>query len=171
MNENEISKLEELTQAFQQKLIYRASRDGFEAEKFHSKCDNINNTVTVIMNDIGYVFGGYTSVTWNSRCFSVEDSNAYIFSLRRYHKSNGQKFMIKYPKYAINACTIYGPSFSDDIVIADKSNKKLKNYSNFGYAYDLPVGYTYKCDSTRAFLTGSYTGWKTTEIEVYHIIK
>jgi hypothetical protein len=30
------------------KLIYRASRDSFAASSFHSKCDNISNTVTII---------------------------------------------------------------------------------------------------------------------------
>jgi hypothetical protein len=29
-------------------LIYRGSRDGFEASDFHQKCDEIQNTITLI---------------------------------------------------------------------------------------------------------------------------
>jgi hypothetical protein len=41
------------------KLIYRASIDGFAASSFHSKCDNISNTVTIIETISNSVFGGY----------------------------------------------------------------------------------------------------------------
>jgi hypothetical protein len=171
MNEHEVTKLVEFVETFQSKLIYRATRDGFQAEKFHLKCDDINNTVTIVMNDLGYVFGGYASVNWNSRFYKVEDSNAFIFSLRRYHRLDSQKFMIKSPKYAINASQIYGPSFGEDIVICDKSNENYKNSSDLGYAFDLPKGYSYKSEYTRSFIAGSHKRWKTKEIEVYQINK
>jgi hypothetical protein len=40
-------------------LLYRATRDGFDASSFHSKCDGKANTVTIIKTDSNYVFGGY----------------------------------------------------------------------------------------------------------------
>ena len=46
-------------------LIYRASQNGFEASDFHSRCDNIPKTVTIIQSYSGYVFGGYAKATWN----------------------------------------------------------------------------------------------------------
>ncbi len=65
--------------------MYKATRDGFQAEKFHLKCDDINNTVTIVMNDLGYVFGGFASVNWNSRFYKVEDSNSsVIHKLRQF---------------------------------------------------------------------------------------
>ncbi len=36
-------------------LIYKASEDGFEAAKFHSKCDNKSNTLIIIKSTKGYV--------------------------------------------------------------------------------------------------------------------
>ena len=73
------------------KLIYRASRDGFEAKRFHAKCDNQSGTLTVIKTRNEFVFGAYTAVTWdcNRQTYydsSVKsnyktDSSAYIFSL------------------------------------------------------------------------------------------
>jgi len=42
--------------------LYRASRDGFEASKFHEKCDNKGATLTIIRNTIGRIFGGFTTL-------------------------------------------------------------------------------------------------------------
>ena len=47
-------------------VVYRGSRDGFRAEDFHKKCDGRSHTVTIIKNDAGKIFGGYTSVKWTS---------------------------------------------------------------------------------------------------------
>eukprot|EP00957_Ditylum_brightwellii_P085790 6525358-Ditylum_brightwellii.AAC.1 len=40
--------LDEDSCGFATKLLYRASRDGWGASKFHSKCDNQGPTLTVI---------------------------------------------------------------------------------------------------------------------------
>jgi hypothetical protein len=42
------------------KLLYRGSRDGFGASKFHEKCDNESNTLTLIETTKGFIFGGFT---------------------------------------------------------------------------------------------------------------
>jgi hypothetical protein len=39
-------------------LLYRASRDGYNAVNFHAKCDNRGKTVTIIKTKKNYVFGG-----------------------------------------------------------------------------------------------------------------
>ena len=34
---------------------------------FHSKCDGHYNTLTILKaKEIGFIFGGFTTVTWNS---------------------------------------------------------------------------------------------------------
>jgi hypothetical protein len=45
-------------------LLYRASRDGWQGQDFHSRCDNKGATVTVIECTGGFVFGGYADVSW-----------------------------------------------------------------------------------------------------------
>jgi len=45
-------------------LIYKASQDGFEAAKFHAKCDNKPNTLILINSTNGNIFGGYTEQSW-----------------------------------------------------------------------------------------------------------
>ena len=48
------------------RLLFRASRDGFAALAFHSKCDNKGPTVTVVKSG-GNIFGGFTGNAWKSK--------------------------------------------------------------------------------------------------------
>ena len=47
------------------RLLFRASRDGFAASAFHSKCDNKGPTVTVVKSGAN-IFGGFTEKGWTS---------------------------------------------------------------------------------------------------------
>ena len=47
-------------------LIYKATRDGYKASDFHSKCDNKGSTISVIKSEYGKTFGVYTNLSWNS---------------------------------------------------------------------------------------------------------
>jgi hypothetical protein len=48
-------------------LLWRGSRDGFKAKQFHHRCDGNPNTLTVILDTNGKIFGGFTPVEWDSR--------------------------------------------------------------------------------------------------------
>ena len=45
------------------RLLFRASRDGFAAATFHSRCDNKGPTVTIVKSGKN-VFGGFTEQSW-----------------------------------------------------------------------------------------------------------
>ena len=47
------------------RLLFRASRDGFAASAFHSKCDNKGPTVTAVKSGAN-IFGGFTEKPWTS---------------------------------------------------------------------------------------------------------
>ena len=47
-------------------LLFRASRDGFTAQAFHSKCDNKGPTVTIVKSGDN-IFGGFTEISWTSK--------------------------------------------------------------------------------------------------------
>ena len=47
------------------RLLFRASRDGFAASAFHSKCDNKGPTVTVVKSGAN-IFGGFTEKPWTN---------------------------------------------------------------------------------------------------------
>ena len=46
------------------KLLYRATRDGNDAQIFYKKCDNIMETLAIIKTTKGMRFGGYTEKKW-----------------------------------------------------------------------------------------------------------
>ena len=46
-------------------LCWRASRHGWLASTFHTKCDSKGPTVTIVSVEAGkYVFGGYNDISW-----------------------------------------------------------------------------------------------------------
>ena len=62
-------------------VVYRATRDGFDAAKFHSLVDNQGPTLTVILSKDGFLFGVFTSKSWVHTGSAFADDQAFIFSL------------------------------------------------------------------------------------------
>ena len=49
---------------FRLQVVYRATRDGFDKEKFHTLVDNQSPTLIVILSQDGFLFGGYNCKSW-----------------------------------------------------------------------------------------------------------
>ena len=148
------------------KLIYRATRDGFGATDFHSKCDSYQNSFVIIKSTNGNVFGGYTQQSWSGINQYKADPNAFLFSFINQHNTKvTMKCTIS--SYAIYANKTYGLSFGcgDDLHICNNSNISNGSYSNLGKIYKHP-NYANGSDEAKSFLAGSYN-FLTTEIEVY----
>jgi BTB/POZ domain-containing protein KCTD9 len=47
-------------------LLYKATKDGFRAINFHSRCDNKGPTISVIKSEQGKTFGGFTNLNWHN---------------------------------------------------------------------------------------------------------
>jgi hypothetical protein len=167
-NEESVS-LVEMTKSSNGILLYRATRDGFTTQAFHSKCDGKGNTITIIKSHLNYVFGGYASSAWHSSGGFINDPNAFLFSLRRDGVSFKDKFTVKRAEYALYGSSSFGPTFGlDDILIFNQSNRNIGSRCDFGDSYNLPDGFN---GNAQEFLAGNYNQWTTTEIEVYQIIK
>ncbi len=168
LTKEEVLILDQMTHSQDGILLYRATTDGFEASAFHAKCDHKENTITIIKTNDDYVFGGYTAAKWSSNFNEhIEDSKAFIFSLRRRGISCNYKFNVRYAKYAIFVDPRRGPSFGiKDILIHDKSNIDAGSSTYLGHTYDNhpDTGHPSKC------LEG-IANFLTTEIEVYQINK
>jgi hypothetical protein len=166
---SELIKLCEFNQTNRFKLLYRASRDGFGSNDFHSKCDGHSNTLTIYRAN-GFIFGGYTSACWES-CHPAQwkfDSNAFLFSLT--NKENEPcKMKIKSNKhqYAIYCNLDYGPTFGGggDIEIASNSNANKESFTFLGWAYKHPK-YVAGTNKAESFLAGEFN-FQLSEIEVY----
>jgi hypothetical protein len=148
-------------------LIYRASKDGFEATNFHSKCDNKPNTLIIIKSTNDNVFGGYTEQTWNQigTCGHYKaDPNSFIFSL--INKLNKPLKIESFNNYSICCNSSYGPVFGAyDLSIANNSNTNTTSSSNLGLSYTHP-DYAFESNEAKSFLAGSYK-FQVSEIEVY----
>jgi hypothetical protein len=120
-------------------LLYRATRNGFSSGAFHSKCDGKSNTLTIFKaKESSYIFGGFTSVSWDRSKKHKSDQNAFIFSLT--NKDNTplkMKIDSNEQKYAIRCHPKFGPTFGSgyDIRIADNANISRSNYSRLGHSY------------------------------------
>ena len=120
------------------KKIYQATKDGGNPSIFHSKCDNINNTLVLIHSSGNKRFGGFTSNIWESTQKELfkDDKNAFVFSLDKQkiysYKNDGK---------AIRCRKDYGPCFGYGPMIGIYGNpleqKKLFSYvDNVSYDFD-----------------------------------
>ena len=73
------------------RLLYRASRDGWQSTDFHSRCDQKGPTVAIVKVDNGRLCGGYCSIGWQSSGEWQQDSTSFVFSLDSLKKYNGSQ--------------------------------------------------------------------------------
>jgi hypothetical protein len=152
-------------------VLYRATRDGFGSDDFHSKCDGHFNTLTLFRaKQTKFIFGGFTAVAWESPTDSKweYDRNAFIFSLT--NKDNQpvkMKIHSNSHEYAILCYSKFGPIFGGgpDIFIADNAKTTTGSYSHLGFAYPHPQ-YAFETNEAMTFLAGSFE-FQLDEIEVY----
>ena len=145
-------------------LLYRGTRDGFGTKAFHSECDSHANTLTLLKaKGSGFIFGGYTTVSWDSLSGDKSDANAFIFSL-----TNGDNEPLKMKinpndhEFAIRCNPGYGPVFGGGFHIAKPT---MDSYSYLGHTYSHPQ-YAYQTNEASTFLAGS-SDFQLDEIEVY----
>jgi hypothetical protein len=141
-------------------LVYKATRDGFGAIDFHSKCNSKSNTLVVVKSTNGNIFGGYTQQNWSGDDGFKSDANAFLFSLNNKHE---MQFKLKcmqadcavYVKQGYSAC--FGRL---DLCLRDNSNKNFISSSETGNCYALtPTNTSSSLASTQNF--------QTVEIEVF----
>ena len=156
-------------------LLYRGSRDGFEASNFHLCCDGKPNTLTIVKSTKGYIFGGYTNFPWDRTNAYKHDNNAFIFSLLNNEKNrslifeNSKDFDNQYSLGSIYSNSFVGPIFGrgHDLFISDRSNENESSHSSLGYTFTHP---DYPKDSVRAYsiLAGSKY-FRVDEIEIFQM--
>ena len=108
------------------KLLFRASRDGFEAKDFHKKCDGVSNTLILIKTKSGKRFGGFTEAEWDTYSEYKNGKKGFIFSMY-----NKEIYYNKYGQYNIYCNETIGPSFRGgphDFTIWDLCNTSNKSF-------------------------------------------
>ena len=152
-------------------LVYRGTRDGALSTNFHEKCDNKGPTITLIKNEKGNIFGGFSSVSWTSYGNYKQAPNSFLFSLTNIHGINPTKFQLKNnnDSNAIYDGSTYGAIFGgghDLYVRKDFLNNNT--CSNFPYSYEDSIG------KGKSIFTGdpnnSTTEFKIKEVEVFKLL-
>ena len=155
-------------------LKYRGTRDGLNAADFHSRCDGIANTLTVVKATSGNIFGGFAEKAWHSKNRWIADPKAFIFSL--VNKEEDPFKAVVEGKYAIAGLAKCGPIFGGDDQKVCKDDQKVckdliifhnekKSYSYFGYSYQHER-YPKNTVKANSILAGSHM-FKIQEIEVF----
>eukprot|EP01084_Bolivina_argentea_P214059 363456_1 len=128
--------LTKLSNIYQFKLLYRASENNYLANKFHELCDGYGHTITIIKNNHGHIFGGYTKEKWTSKHGWVHDENAFLFLIRS--SDSSQKCPILFEVHANPSRAIFhnqngGPIFGGGyaICISDKCNEQTTSSRSF----------------------------------------
>jgi hypothetical protein len=165
--------LPELFQDFKQNHftpLWRGSCDGFGAGTFHNRCDGHPNTLTVILDTNGNIFGGFTPVEWECRAkwpWQKADLSlkSFLFTLKNPHNLPARRFPLKAEMndQAIECNCLYGPHFCDIRVFGNcNTNTKSSTYF-FGEHYTNDTG-----QEGETVFTGSKI-FQVKEIEVIEI--
>ncbi|GBC07930.1 hypothetical protein RclHR1_00780010 [Rhizophagus clarus] len=132
------------------KLLYRASRDGFEAKNFHKLCDNKGSTVTITkVRSNGKLIGGYNPLDWkpqsnlsylsgDSCWYSTYDSFLFSFTLKPSNDTPAPKIARignsgNISEYAIGYNINYGPSFGGGWDLSIQENNSIYSYGPYSY--------------------------------------
>ena len=107
-------------------------------------------------------------------CGYYYDSQAFLFSL--VNKPGWAPVKLPqtgtysyYNSHSIYDCSSYGPTFGGgwDIVIYDYASSSDNSYTNLGYTYSPPSGYSYGSTFTQTFLAGTYQ-FTPDEVETFY---
>ena len=142
--------------AFKTELLYRQSRDGSTPKDFHNRCDNKGITITIIETTKGYIFGGYTELSWDRSGSYKKDKSTFIFSF-----NNKEKYTARNNNDSIACVSDEGPRFGC-------------GYPEIYFNGNLAKGESYD-DSSCTFsdgrvLTNGEANWDVKELEVHKII-
>ena len=119
------------------RLLFRATRDGDSANKFHSICDNYKNLIVLIETIKGYRFGGFTSNKFKGYSHYKFDNNAFLFSL-----DNKKVYNIIAGQYAIYCYENSGPCFAQEsLYIPNNFFKKCGKTGKAGGPYQFEKDY------------------------------
>ena len=149
------------------KKLYQASIDGDGPINFHSRCDNIPNTLTIMKSAGNRRFGGFTTQVWDSPESYIykDDKNAFLFSLDKqkiYPYENDGK--------AIGCEKDWGPTFGggdwSSIYTGQNFIQQKKLYTN----ESGNSSYNFFGDKNALSEDGNHDGIYAVEMEVFQII-
>ena len=131
-----------------------------ETHKFHSDCDDKTNTITIIKNSAGKIFGGFTDVSFKAG----NTDQSFLFDM-----DAGIKVAVMNRSSAVCHDTSYGPCFGGkDLRVESTNIHSCYNYCRYYNAltkYSSAIENNY--DSTKLKSLGNGSG-NVANLEVYY---
>ncbi|XP_074640066.1 uncharacterized protein LOC141898131 [Tubulanus polymorphus] len=122
-------------------LLYRASRDGSTADRFHHFCDGYAPTYIIMKGKNGNVAGGFSDVPWTS-CAPAKglyrsSYQAFLFTLINKQDVPPSKFRVLHHNFATVHHPSYGPIFGAgaDLSISGNCFTGCECYTNLPHSY------------------------------------
>jgi len=148
-------------------LLYRASRDGFEAAKFHELCDNKGPTIMVSkLKESARLVGGYNPLSWQPYNSSVNSNGSW--------QMTPDSFLFSFTKKeVINSASLARVEHNNDYAVCYDS----KYGPAFGYGWDLIIENdnicSYDCYSylNIGSIINSGVDYLLEDYEVFQVIK
>jgi len=144
-------------------MLFNTEKDGDRTSTFHYNCDGIFPTITVILDNTGRKFGGFSTQNWCQSCAGASYSrapNSFIFNL-----TNKQKFELtdQFHKNAVYRQNSYGPTFGGghDLYLADQCKSNSSSYCSKS---------VYNTGNTNVLGGNGTTSFQVSNYEVYQVI-
>lgn len=152
LNQKDIEKVEEYSKCKFHSNCYRMSRDGYNAQTFHGKCDGLKPTVTIIKLNPNEMIGGFTTESWEGKELKY-DAKAFLFSVVK-----DKIFYIRENMPAINTSPELLPTFG-------ASDIYLSNTESF--TRTVLLSYAFNIEDSKDNSKGEYLKLEPMDIEVF----
>ena len=154
----ELKQIELLDKWFERKLkfklLYRATDEKYSSSEFHKKVDKYKNTLILIKDINNFIYGGFTTKTWDGSKIFKNDKHSILFNIDK-----EKYYEVKDEAHAIFCDTNLLAVFGDkDLVLGPNSIE-----SNF------PKCYGSSKDIEKYELTMGYDKLTPSEIEVFQL--
>jgi hypothetical protein len=125
-------------------LLWPGSRDGFEVNNFHGRCDGRANTLTVILDADGNIFGGFMPLPWKSSRTDASKNDgrnwkSFVFTLQNPHNITARTFEVRTDEnhLAIDYTWKYGvgPVIGNDIIVMERCSTNTNSRTSLGWTY------------------------------------
>ena len=128
----------------QAKLLYNSWKDGGDCKNFHTLCNGIPNTFSLITTTKGVKFGFFRSIAINSNRNWLQDNKSFFISLNKgkIYKIKQDKEAVKFDDtYFINTASfsLTGNIFKDKIPCPNKDSMD-QNFEGFTEEFELNCG-------------------------------
>ena len=143
-------------------LLYKATRDGWNATAFHRLCDSKGPTITIATLQDGRIIGAYSPISWGTKNGEyINNSQTFLFDNDKKYTTSGSYYGPN--TYAIYQYYNYGPTFGG-------GHDFLTLNGGHNYLYNNAYTYINNGKGPLGVSGGSYSSYPLKDLEVYSVI-